>query len=323
MTDSVGPDMTPDILKIDTTRGRFTARSVGDARHPVALCLHGFADDAGTFDELLDWLAGHGFRAVAPYRRGYAPSPLRTPAAERDPLDTAARDALALADALSPKEQVYVIGHGFGAVAACRAMALAPDKFARAALLAAGHPGPRPGLWLRAWNALRSGVTRATDYPDVRDLWRQWSPGWEPPADRLADVQTTLAASWPAPGVEKAIRTRSDMGLIRTPTLQLVGERDPIYGPAAALGQERFFTGPFRLDVVPGVGRFLHVEQPKAVVHQVIDWLAAPSGPVGPRVKKTAGVRVAAHATLRVPAEWGRVMSWRQSVPAEWSRFAG
>jgi pimeloyl-ACP methyl ester carboxylesterase len=315
--------MMPDLLKIDTTRGRFTARCVGDARHPVALCLHGFADDAGTFDDLLDWLAGHGFRAVAPYRRGYAPSPLRTPAGERDSIDTAGRDVLALADALSPKEQVYLIGHGFGAVASCRAMSLAPDKFARAALLAAGHPGPRPGRWLRAWHAMRSRFDRATNYPDVRELWRQWSPGWEAPAARLANVQTTLAASWPAPVIEWTNRVTSDVGVIRTPTLQLVGERDPIYGPAAAAGQERFFTGPFRMDVIPGVGRFPHLEMPKAVVHQIIDWLAAPSGPVGPRTKKTAGVRVAARATLRMPAEWGRVLSWRQTVPAEWSRFAG
>jgi len=314
--------MTPELLQLETSRGRFAALSAGDPRHPVALCLHGFADDAGTFDDLLDWLAGHGFRGVAPYRRGYAPSPLRATGGERDPLETAARDVLAIADRLAPNAPVWIVGHGFGASAACRAMALAPDRFARAALLAGGHPGLRPGWWVRQWNALRSRVMGRTAYPDVNELWRQWSPDWEPPADRLTAVRKTLAASWPAPAAEWR-SVSSGMGLIRTPTLQLVGERDPIYGPNAAVGQERFFTGPFKMDVVSGVGRFLHLEQPKAVVHQIIDWLAAPSGPVGAKFRKKSGVRVAADAAFRVPAQWGRVLSWRQPVPAEWSRFAG
>jgi hypothetical protein len=113
------------------------------------------------------------------------------------------------------------------------------------------------------------------------------------------------------------------MGPIRTPTLQLLGERDPVYGLSAIAGQERFFIGPFRSEVISGVGRFLHQEQPKLVVHQIIDWLAAPSGPIGPRVKKKASVRAASATEFQVPAYWGRVMSWRQPMPAEWSRFAG
>ena len=314
--------MIPDLLQIDTLRGPFTARSAGDRRHPVALCLHGYADDAGTFDELLDWLAGHGFRAVAPYRRGYAPSPVRTPSGERDPVETAARDVLAIADKLAPGKPVWIVGHGFGAVAGYRAMALAPERFDRAVMLAAGHPGLRGGWWSRQWNAVRSRFAARTDYPDVGKLWRQWSPGWEPSASRLAEVRQTLAASWPAPLAEGRCRGfESDIGMIRTPTLQLIGDRDPIYGPNAAVGQERFFTGPFRVEVVPGVGRFPHLEQPKAVIHQVIDWLVVPSGPVAAR--KKAGVRVAAEASFQVPAHWGRVLSWRQPMPAEWSRFAG
>src|SRR5688572_29425956 len=41
---------------------------------PLAMCLHGFPDTAHTYRHLLPRLAGAGFRAVAPWMRGYAPT---------------------------------------------------------------------------------------------------------------------------------------------------------------------------------------------------------------------------------------------------------
>ena len=43
---------------------------------PLALCLHGFPDSAHTWRHLLPELARAGFRAVAPFMRGYAPTSL-------------------------------------------------------------------------------------------------------------------------------------------------------------------------------------------------------------------------------------------------------
>jgi len=41
---------------------------------PLALCLHGFPDSAWTWGEFLPALAEAGYRAVAPWMRGYAPT---------------------------------------------------------------------------------------------------------------------------------------------------------------------------------------------------------------------------------------------------------
>ena len=41
---------------------------------PLAICLHGFPDHAYSFRRLLPDLAAAGFRAVAPFMRGYAPT---------------------------------------------------------------------------------------------------------------------------------------------------------------------------------------------------------------------------------------------------------
>jgi pimeloyl-ACP methyl ester carboxylesterase len=42
----------------------------------LALCLHGFPDSAYTWRYLLPELGRAGFRAVAPFMRGYAPTVL-------------------------------------------------------------------------------------------------------------------------------------------------------------------------------------------------------------------------------------------------------
>ena len=61
------------------TEGRVTANDVEFAyleagSGPLALCLHGFPDSAWTWRHLLPALADAGFRAVAPFLRGYAPT---------------------------------------------------------------------------------------------------------------------------------------------------------------------------------------------------------------------------------------------------------
>src|SRR3954452_7530829 len=61
------------------TTGRIDANGVDFAyleagSGPLALCLHGFPDSAWGFRHLLPELAAAGFRAVAPFQRGYAPT---------------------------------------------------------------------------------------------------------------------------------------------------------------------------------------------------------------------------------------------------------
>src|SRR5262249_55079452 len=290
-TAGLPPDPTPS----DPPRGRFAARALAEPGTPLAVCLHGFPDNPGTFDDLLGWLVGHGFRAVAPYRRGYAPSPLVRPAGESDLYDTLAKDLLAVGDALAPGAPQWVVGHGTGAFAAYRAMALAPDRFARGAARAAGCPAglSRAARWSPRWWWRTRGVfvfesyTRRNDFTYIEELWRRWSPGWEPPAEHLAAVKRTLAASWPEPLHHHwAGGPSGDWRPIRVPTLYLGGQRDRWTGADLAAAQERYFTGPFRSEIVPGAGHFLHLEQPATVAHLIVDWLATPCTPIAPRARK-------------------------------------
>lgn len=45
---------------------------------PMALCLHGFPDSAHTWRHLMVRLADAGYRAVAPFLRGFAPTAVPT-----------------------------------------------------------------------------------------------------------------------------------------------------------------------------------------------------------------------------------------------------
>jgi pimeloyl-ACP methyl ester carboxylesterase len=77
---------------------------------PLVVCLHGFPDTASTFASQLSLFAGAGFRAVAPYLRGYAPT---TVAEDGYQAAVLAQDALAFIDALG-YESAMLVGHDWG-----------------------------------------------------------------------------------------------------------------------------------------------------------------------------------------------------------------
>jgi pimeloyl-ACP methyl ester carboxylesterase len=270
------------MMEIATPAGRFAAEVYGDG--PPLLALHGFPDTASGFAPLAERLAGR--RTIAPYLRGYAPSTLDGP----HTIAQLADDLVAVADALSPGRPIDVVGHDWGALAVYLACARAPERFARAVTLALPHPAafqhnlPRhPAQLRRSGYVLRFQLPRAEaalrrrDFGMVMRLWRDWSPGWEPPAGHLAAVKRCLDASLPAPlrYYRTLVRTRLRRAeLIRVPTLTLHGARDGCVAPALAEGQERFFTAGYRREILEDVGHFLHLERPAAVAERITSWLA-------------------------------------------------
>src|SRR3954462_15288647 len=75
--------------------GEFAYLAAGDSG-PLAVCLHGFPDSAHTYRHLLPRLAADGYRAVAPFMRGYAPTAV--PADGRYQTGMLAMDAVEVAE---------------------------------------------------------------------------------------------------------------------------------------------------------------------------------------------------------------------------------
>src|SRR4030095_5324282 len=109
---------------------------------PLVLCLHGFPDNAYTYRYLLPALAAAGFRAVAPFMRGYAPTSAAPDGRYQSVL--LAQDTVALITALGA-ERAFLVGHDWGAQATYGAAVLAPERIVRIVTLAAAHPGAARG----------------------------------------------------------------------------------------------------------------------------------------------------------------------------------
>lgn len=250
-------------------------------RGPLVLLLHGFPDTAHTWDRALPALADAGFRAVAPFLRGYHPTAI--PADGAYDTETLARDALALIDALGESSAI-VVGHDWGASAAYSAAALAPEKVRRLVVLAIPHPRsmkPTPSLaWkLRHFVTLRGKKAAAKcardDFALIDDLVRRWSPAWKDiPAEETARVK----AAFREPGcLEAAVsyyRTislklpKSHLVPITVPTVAFAGEHDMI-APRAYEKARHCFTSSYEVVQVPG-GHFMHREHPAHVIPELV-----------------------------------------------------
>src|SRR5207249_598411 len=155
---------------------------VEEGEGPLVLLLHGFPDNALSWDRVMPALAEGGYRAVAPYTRGYPPTD--APADGR--LDPAARadDVAGLIDALNDGAPAFVVGHDWGANAAYATMVFHPEKLRRAITLAIGPPGStlrifeRPELlhfafhfWLFQVPVYSEMAVRANDFALIDYLW--------------------------------------------------------------------------------------------------------------------------------------------------------
>lgn len=269
---------------VPTLRGSFGVRQHG-GDGPVVLCVHGFPDDASTFDGLAGSLAGAGYRVVAVNLRGYAPSPLD---GSLD-LDALVEDLLAVVDALSPDGPVGFIGHDYGAQLAYAVLARNPHRFRAAVLLAGAHPAvlqrnarrsPRQ-LWMSRYivffqlGSIADRRVARNDFAYVERLWRRWAPGFTPPTGHLAQVKRTLAASMPAPvGMYRGSGFSVPEEPIAVPTLFVCGADDGCALPSLADGQETLFTADYRAQRWEGTGHFPHLEHPARTADAILGWLA-------------------------------------------------
>ena len=120
----------------DLPHGTFHALRGGDPDGQPTIVLHGFPDHPPTAKPFLAELGRRGRHVVAPWLRGYAPSPTA------GPFDFASltSDVLALIDRWSPGRAVELVGHDWGALITYDACVTAPERIERAVTLAFPHP---------------------------------------------------------------------------------------------------------------------------------------------------------------------------------------
>jgi pimeloyl-ACP methyl ester carboxylesterase len=288
---------TPELRRVHARNVEFAYFEMGSG--PLALCLHGFPDTAHSWLPFMTRLAAAGYRCVAPFTRGYAPTEI--------PVDgcfqtaALAADAVALHDALGGDDHAVIIGHDWGAPSAYGAAISAPDRWRRVVGMAV-PPGPALGAAFlgnldqlkRSWymfffqHPLADLVTGANDLAFVDMLWRDWSPGFVA-ADAVAHVKASLGAPdnlAAALGYYRAtlgagrrdpqlddLQTRMGAEYPTQPLLYLHGVDDGCIG--AEVARSAASMSPDNVDVrlVDGAGHFLQLEQTDTVATHVIAWL--------------------------------------------------
>jgi pimeloyl-ACP methyl ester carboxylesterase len=183
--------------------------AAGPPDGPAILLLHGWPDDAATWDQVSPALAAAGFRTVAPWLRGCGPTRFRSAQTIRDGRAAAlAQDAIELMDGLGIA-RFAVAGHDWGARIAYALAALIPERLTAIAALSVGYSPhgafPVPAFrqsrawWYQWFMSVDRGAEAIAQDPIgfARLQWETWSPpGWFDDAEFERTAQSFKNPDW-------------------------------------------------------------------------------------------------------------------------------
>ncbi len=239
---------------------------------PLVLFLHGFPDDAHSWNSITENIHSDRYRTVAPFLRGYPPSSVVNGDTTVDDL---ARDILGLMDALG-EEQAILVAHDWGASAAYAAANLAPERIRGLVTIAIAHPQAilaDPSVLAESPHFMTlaapgaSATFREEDFAAMDTLLALWSPTWSYEAadrERIIAMFEVPGALESALGYYRGFFAGPPPAYALAPTsvpnLTIYGTRDGAGSAAPFARQASAFTGP--VEVRPlDAGHFPHREK--------------------------------------------------------------
>ncbi|AVP58724.1 alpha/beta fold hydrolase [Pulveribacter suum] len=282
-------------------------RVAGAPGRPLLLFLHGFPEGAFVWDALATHFAqaAHGgYRCVAPYLRGYAPSSSPSDEASYRAKPLVQDLAALIAAEADPAGAAAVVAHDWGGALAWNLAALHPQRVQRLMILNAPHPGAfLRELQHSAAQQQASAYMHFLRRPDAEQLLAEddfrrlfgffsrpdgSAPDWLTPELRaqyravwgagLAGLCHYYRASPLAPpcaGDERilAVQLPPELLTVRMPTRVLWGLDDPALLPGLLDGLDAWVPR-LRVQPVPGASHWIVHEQPAAVQAALAGFLA-------------------------------------------------
>ena len=279
----------------------------GPADGQPVILFHGFPDCARSYTEIMFELANHGYKTIAPFLRGFAPTRFLDEATPRvGDMAALGQDALDFFDALAIKNTI-VVGQDWGSSVAEILAFSRQNQVSKLVKL----------NWYGVYSMAESAKSRRFDYQQMRNswyiwllntplgepitafdtenfcraLWEQWSPSWK--LEQLSTAFDDAKASFQTPDFSKIVLNAYRSGvsglggdkrhdelrsvILQAPavtcsTVVLTGTDDPV--ESAPLQDEeikRYFTGGFRHKVVEGAGHFIHRQRPDEVINAIVN----------------------------------------------------
>jgi pimeloyl-ACP methyl ester carboxylesterase len=285
------------VTQIELPTVRLAALTWGADDGPLAVLLHGFPDTAHTWRHLGPQLADAGWRVVAPFLRGYAPSGIPTDGSGH--IAALMADAAGVHAALGGGSDAVLVGHDWGAITANALAAHEDSPFSRVVSLAVPPfpsirstralrvlPRQLRNSWYVAFNQLPFLPELAFDRY-VRKIWHDWSPGYDATEDlrnlaaalpdrahRKAAIgyYRALARPFPPPASYRPWKG-AEMRLPVVPVLFLHGADDRALDARLAAGVAEHLPAGSDTELVPDVGHFLHLERPADINRRILAFL--------------------------------------------------
>ena len=251
-------------MRVDVSGLSFDVRVEGDGE-PVLL-LHGFPQTSHCWRLVVPHLSG--YRVVAPDQRGYSPG-ARPTGVEDYRLPRLVDDALGLLDALGI-EDAHVVGHDWGAAVAWQLGARHPSRVRTLTCVSVPHPRAfvealrtdddqrQRSLYMRDFATPGYGdVLMQDDAAAMRSLFGDAPPPVDVDAMVAAAREPGALDAWLRWYAAQRLEDIADTPAVGVPVLHVWSDGDRALGRRGTELTAQWCTGPYRLEVLPGVSHWV------------------------------------------------------------------
>ncbi|MBD2627073.1 alpha/beta fold hydrolase [Trichormus variabilis] len=287
------------IQYIKTSRLNIAYHSYGAIDAPTIILLHGWPDDALTWNAIVPALVSENYRCLTPFLRGCGLTEfLDTQTLRSGQLAALGQDLIEFIETVKIGS-VHLVGHDWGARIAYNIAALRPDLVHTLTTLSVGYGTNNPQqtlsfeqvqqYWYQWFFATERGrATLAADRRGfTRQLWQLWCPTWRfSEAEFEATAQSFNNPDWiditidsyrsrwgnspNDPDYDTIHQQLMSAPKIYVPTTVLHGGADGATLPETSANKEQFFEKDYQRFIIPGVGHFIQREAAQTVIEAIL-----------------------------------------------------